>query len=193
VKCDVSKEGQVNRLFDLVMRDYGRLDILFNNAGIAGEKLKLEEFTLKEWQRVLSVNLTSVFLCTKEAIKIMRGRKYGKIINISSILGFVGGFPVLMIPPYNAAKGAIISFTREVALQYANDGIRVNSIAPGFFFTNIGGYKDPDFCSAVESLIPMGEIAQAEDLKGTAVFLASQASDYITGSVICIDGGYTAK
>lgn len=194
IKCDVSKEREVKKMFESIVRTFGKVDILFNNAGIAGDNVKLYQVSLREWNRVISVNLTSIFLCAKEAVRIMLKQKSGKIINTASLCSFVGGYPILMIPPYHAAKGAIISFTKEMALEYAKDGLNVNAIAPGFFYTNISRkLKDPNSKNAVESLIPIGRIGKPEDLKGTAVFLASSASDYLTGSVIVVDGGYLSK
>ena len=194
IKCDVSQERQVKRMFESITKRFGKVDILFNNAGISGDNVRLLEISLEEWNRVMRINLTSIFLCAKEAVKIMLRQKSGKIINTASVVGFVGGFPLLMVPPYHASKGAILSFTKEMALEYAKDGININAIAPGFFHTNISGRsKDKKFTRVVGPLIPMGRIAQPEDLKGTAVFLASKASDYLTGSVIVIDGGYSAR
>jgi len=194
IKCDVSQEGQVRKMFESITRKWGGVNILFNNAGIAGDNVKSHQISLKAWNRVLAVNLTGIFLCAKEAAKIMLKQKSGKIINTASVAGFVGDFPLLMIPPYHAAKGAIISFTKEMALEYAKDGINVNAIAPGFFNTNISGRpKDPNFRRRVEALIPLGRVGQPEELKGTALFLASKASDYLTGSVIVIDGGFISR
>ncbi len=126
-------------MFESITKRFGRIDVLFDNAGIAGDNVKLLEVSLKEWNRVIAINLTSIFLCAKEAVKIMLKQKSGKIINTASIAGFVGGFPLLMIPPYHASKGAILSFTKEMALEYSKDGININAIAPGFFHTNISG------------------------------------------------------
>ena len=194
IRCDVSKEKEVLDMFESIFKKFGKVDIFFNNAGISGDNVKLCELSLKRWNKVIGINLTGIFLCSREAVKIMVKQKSGKIINISSILSFVGGFPNLMIPAYHAAKGAINSLTREMALEYAKDGICINAIAPGFFYTNISKrLKDPNVRGTMESLIPMGIIAEARDIKGTALFLASKASDYITGTILVIDGGYSVK
>jgi NAD(P)-dependent dehydrogenase (short-subunit alcohol dehydrogenase family) len=172
----------------------GRVDILFNNAGISGPNLNVLQVSLKEWNRVIGINLTGIFLCAKESVRIMLKQKSGKIINTASIWSFRGGFPLLMVPPYHAAKGALISLTKEMALEYAKDGITVNAIAPGFFATNLSTrLRDEKFRSALASSIPLGRVGMPEDMKGTALFLASAASDYLTGSVIVVDGGYMCK
>jgi NAD(P)-dependent dehydrogenase (short-subunit alcohol dehydrogenase family) len=194
LECDVSKEDEVGRTFESVEREFGRLDILFNNAGISGANVSIRETSLEEWNRVLGINLTGMFLCARATIKLMIKWKSGKIINTSSICGFRGGYPLLMVPPYHAAKGAIISLTREMALECAKDRINVNAIIPGFFATNIASRsKDEEFHAMLAPSIPLGRVGMPEDLKGTALFLASAASDYLTGALIPVDGGYLCK
>jgi NAD(P)-dependent dehydrogenase (short-subunit alcohol dehydrogenase family) len=194
IECDVSKEKEVKKAFESIETKLGRVDILFNNAGISGPNLNVLQVSLKEWNRVIGINLTGIFLCAKESVRIMLKQKSGKIINTASIWSFRGGFPLLMVPPYHAAKGALISLTKEMALEYAKDGITVNAIAPGFFATNLSTrLRDEKFRSALASSIPLGRVGMPEDMKGTALFLASAASDYLTGSVIVVDGGYMCK
>lgn len=194
VECDVSKEKEVKEAFKSIVRKWGGVDILFNNAGISGPNVNVLQVSLEEWNHVIGINLTGIFLCAKEAVRIMLERKSGRIINTASVWSFRGGFPILMVPPYHAAKGAIISLTKEMALEYAKDGINVNAIVPGFFATNISSRaRDEQFQSTVVSSIPMGRVGMPEDMKGTALFLASTASDYLTGSVIVVDGGYMCK
>jgi NAD(P)-dependent dehydrogenase (short-subunit alcohol dehydrogenase family) len=194
IECDVSDESSVKKAFDSTLSKLGRVDILFNNAGISGSNVNVHEVSLEEWNRVIGINLTGIFFCAKEAVKIMLEQKSGKIINTASIWSFRGGSPLLKVPAYHAAKGAIISFTKEMALEYAKDGINVNCIIPGFFATNISTrLAEEKFRSSVESSIPMGRVGMPEEMKGTALFLASAASNYLTGSLIVIDGGYMCK
>jgi NAD(P)-dependent dehydrogenase (short-subunit alcohol dehydrogenase family) len=193
--CDVSKEEDVMRMMKVTGDTFTRLDILFNNAGIAEEVPKpLHEYKTEEWNRILSVDLQGVFFCTREALKIMVKQKSGKIINIASIWGLAGSSSIMPIPAYNAAKGAVVNLTRELGLEYAAIGINVNAICPGFYRTNLGGGSDdPNFVKAVKEFVPMGKMAEPEDLKGTAIYLASSASDYMCGQTIVTDGGILAK
>jgi NAD(P)-dependent dehydrogenase (short-subunit alcohol dehydrogenase family) len=192
--CDVTSEKEVVEAFRSIVTEFGRVDILFNNAGIPGPNVQLHQVSLEEWNRVISVDLTGIFLCAKEAVKIMLEQRSGKIINTGSLWSFRGGFPLLPVPPYHAAKGGVISLTREMALEYAKDGITVNAIVPGFFDTNISTrLRDENFYKAVVSSIPIGRVGMPEDMKGTALFLASEASDYLTGAAIPVDGGYMSK
>ena len=195
VICDVSKEEEVKRMMKATVDAFGRLDILFNNAGIAEEMPKpLHEYTTEEWNRILAVDLQGVFFCARECLKIMVKQKSGKIINIASIYGLAGSSSIMPIPAYAAAKGAVVNLTRELGLEYAPFGINVNAICPGFYRTNLGGGSDdPDFVKAVKEFVPMGKMAEPEDLKGTAIYLASSASDYMCGQMIVTDGGILAK
>jgi len=194
IQCDVSKEKEVEKAFRKVVREFGRVDILFNNAGISDGNEHVHRLSLDDWNRVININLTSIFLCGQQALRIMLKQKSGRIINTGSIWAFRGSFPLMMVPPYHAAKGAVISLTKEMALEYAKDGINVNAIIPGFFATNISGrMKDEKFQSILAPSIPLGKVGIPEDVKGTALFLASAASSYITGSVIVVDGGYMCK
>lgn len=195
VICDVSKEEEVQRMMKATVEAFGRLDILFNNAGIAEEMPKpLHEYTTEEWNRILAVDLQGVFFCAREGLKIMVKQKSGKIINIASIYGLAGSSSIMPIPAYAAAKGAVVNLTRELGLEYAPLGINVNAICPGFYRTKLGGGSDdPDFVKAVREFVPMGKMAEPEDLKGTAIYLASSASDYMCGQMIVTDGGILAK
>ncbi len=178
LKCDVGKENEVKEAFRSVEAQFGKLDILLNNAGIAGPNVTVLEISLEDWNHVINTDLTGMFLCAKEAIRIMLKQKSGKIINTTSIWGFRGGYPFLMVPPYHAAKGALVSLTQELALECGKNGINVNAIAPGFFVTNISSRsKEPEFQAARGASIPLGRMGMPEDLKGTALFLASAASD----------------
>jgi NAD(P)-dependent dehydrogenase (short-subunit alcohol dehydrogenase family) len=195
VICDVSKEDDVKSMMKVTVDTFGRLDILFNNAGIAEEVPKpLHEYTTEEWNRILAVDLQGVFFCAREAVKIMIKQKSGKIINIASIFGLAGSSGIFPVPAYNAAKGAVVNLTRELGIEYASFGINVNAICPGFYRTKLGGGSDdPEFIKAVETFTPAGRMAEPEELKGTAIYLASEASDYMCGQMIVTDGGISAK
>lgn len=196
VRCDVSNEDEVIEMVRQTVEMFGRLDILFNNAGIAeGEPKQLHEFTTAEWNRVLAVDLQGVFYCAREALKVMVKQQSGKIINISSIWGLQGSSSIMPIPAYCAAKGAVVNLTRELGLEYATQGINVNAICPGFYVTRLadGAYDHPEFVEAVSGFTPMLRCAQPEELKGAAIFLASAASNYICGQMIVTDGGICAK
>jgi len=195
ILCDVSKEDDVKKMMERTLNAFGRLDILFNNAGIAEEVPKrLHEYSTEEWNRILAVDLQGVFFCAREALKVMVKQRSGKIINISSIFGLGGSSGIFPVPAYNAAKGAVCNLTRELGIEYASMGINVNAICPGFYRTDLGGGSDaPDFVKAVEEFVPAARMAEPEELKGTAIYLASEASDYMCGQMIVTDGGILAK
>lgn len=198
IPCDVSDEEQAARTVEEVVRHFGRLDVLINNAGIADPKVSgaprmLHEYETDWWNRVLAVDLQGVFYFTKEALKQMVRQRGGKVINVASIWGLAGSSSIMPVPAYCTAKGALINLTRELALEYAPFGINVNVICPGFFVSRIGGCDDPSFVGTVLKFIPMGRFGYPDELKGLAIFLASDASNYITGQAIAIDGGILAK
>jgi len=199
VKTDVSNQDEVKALFSKVDREFGRLDVLFNNAGIATKGVRLHERPLEDWNRVIAVNLTGTFLCMQEGIKLMLRQKSGSIINISSVLGFSAiGPDTLAIEHYTASKHGIIGLTKTAAVQYGKDNIRVNAIAPGFYGgTRLGDVEERTEAEAQAwaektiKLIPLGRFAEPEELKGLAIFLASDASSYVTGATYVTDGGCT--
>jgi NAD(P)-dependent dehydrogenase (short-subunit alcohol dehydrogenase family) len=200
VKADVSKQDEVKALFRKVGQEFGKLDVLFNNAGIATKGVKIHEMRLEDWNKVIGVNLTGTFLCMQEGIKLMLRQKSGSIINISSILGLVAADPdILAIPHYIASKHGIIGLTKAAAVQYGPDNIRVNAIAPGFYAgTKLGDVEERTKAEAqawaqkVIPLTPMKRFGKPEELKGLAVFLASDASSFITGATYLTDGGWCA-
>ncbi|MCZ7664558.1 MAG: SDR family oxidoreductase [Thermoleophilia bacterium] len=196
LRCDVTNEDEVARMVDQTVAAFGRIDILFNNAGVADKEPKrLHELTTEEWRRVLDVDLNGVFYCAREVLKVMVRQRSGKVINIASIWGLAGSSSLMPIPVYNTAKGAVVNLTRELGLEYAPLGINVNAICPGFFVTRIsdGAFDDPEFVRTVSDFAPIGRPAAAAELKGTAIFLASSASDYMCGSLLVNDGGILAK
>ncbi|HLY58777.1 MAG TPA: glucose 1-dehydrogenase [Stellaceae bacterium] len=196
VHCDVTDEAQVDSLMQAAEAEFGRLDILFNNAGISdGTATLVHEYDTARWKRMIAVDLHGVFYCARAALKIMVRQRSGKIINIASIWGLAGAAHMAALPGYCAAKGAVVNLTRELALQYASYGIFVNAICPGFFVTRLadGIYDRPEFLEAVAKETPMGRPARADEIKGTAIYLASSASDYVTGTMLVADGGISAK
>jgi NAD(P)-dependent dehydrogenase (short-subunit alcohol dehydrogenase family) len=188
-QCDVSSEEQVDRTLREVLADFERVDILVNNSGATwGEKV--EDMPLEAWEKVLGVNVTGTFLMTKAVGRQMIDRGYGKIINIGSVAGLrAEPGKVLNAIGYSTSKAAIHHFTRDLARKWAEHGITVNAIAPGFFETKMTSHVIEQNRSYLEKSNPMGKIGDPESLKGAALFLASRASDFITGQVIAVDGG----
>jgi len=170
-------------------------DILVNNAGIAGVNKPTHEVTEKEWDDLMAVNVKGVFFCTKHAIPYMKGGR-GSIVNLSSIYGIIGAGD---IPPYHASKGAVRLITKNDALIYAKDRIRVNSIHPGFiwtplvekFSTELGGVEEVR--KQLNARHPIGHVGEPDDIGWAAVYLASDEAKFVTGSELVIDGGYTAQ
>jgi NAD(P)-dependent dehydrogenase (short-subunit alcohol dehydrogenase family) len=190
VTADVTQEASVQALVQRVVDEWGRIDLLVNSAGIVSLKPTVE-FPVEEWQRILDVNLRGTFICCKEVGKVMLAQGGGKIINMSSVRGYQGR---ANDPAYPASKGAVNLLTKSLAIEWAKQGINVNAIAPTFIRTDLNAFllDDPPTRDWVLSRIPMGRVGQIWDLFGLAVFLASPASDFITGQTIYLDGGWTA-
>jgi len=195
-KCDVSRESEIRAVFAEVERAFGRIDILVNNAGVSGANKPTHELTEAEWDFVQAINVKGVFFGTKHAIAPMKRLGGGNIINLSSIYGLVGAGDV---PPYHASKGAVRLMTKNDALIYAPDRIRVNSIHPGFIWTpmvekHLSGLGDLAAArKATDALHPLGHMGEADDIAWGAVYLASDEAKFVTGSELVIDGGYTAR
>lgn len=183
LQADVSKPDQVEAFIAAVMEQWGRVDVLVNNAGITRDTLLLR-MDLEQWQAVIDLNLTGVFLCTKAISKIMLKQKSGRIINIASVAGQMGNPGQAN---YSAAKAGVIGFTKTVAKELASRGITVNAVAPGFISTDMTeGVKADD----VMKFIPLGRYGQPEEIAGMVRFLASDpAAAYITGQTFNVDGG----
>ena len=196
---DVASEASVRAAIDGVVERFGGIDVLVNNAGIAGIDKPTHEITEQEWDRVQAVNVKGVFFCVKHAIAHLRRAGGGSIINLSSIYGLVGAPDV---PPYHASKGAVRLMSKTDALLYAGDRIRVNSVHPGFIRTPMveqhlrdsGGAADMDAARrAVDALHPLGHMGEPDDIAWGVVYLASDESNFVTGSELVIDGGYSAR
>jgi NAD(P)-dependent dehydrogenase (short-subunit alcohol dehydrogenase family) len=194
---DVSSEKNVQAAITEAAEYFGSIDVLVNNAGIAGINKPTHEVTEAEWDLVQSVNVKGVFFCTKHAIPFMKKAGRGSIINLSSIYGLVGGADV---PPYHASKGAVRLMSKTDAMIYAPDKIRVNSIHPGYIWTPMvenhlraSGATDIDAARMdVGKLHPLGHMGEVDDIAWGVVYLASEESKFVTGSELVIDGGYTA-
>ncbi len=196
IRCDVTREADVASLFQSAEKAFDHVDIAFANAGIADlAPQPLHDYPTDNWNAVIAVNLQGVFYTDREALKIMVRQQRGKLINVASMWGLAGASSVAPIPAYNAAKGAVVNLTRELALEYATHNIQVNAICPGFFRTRLadGKYDDPDFVAATTAFTPMGRVADASEIKGTALYLASNASSFTTGLMLVTDGGCMAK
>ena len=193
---DVAKEDQVRDVVADVLRAYGRIDILVNNAGISGANKPTHEISEAEWDRVQSINVKGPFFCTKYVVPAMKKNGGGSIVNLSSIYGLVGAADA---PPYHASKGALRLMTKTDALLYAADGIRVNSIHPGFIWTPMvenflkQGGDVAAGRKAIDALHPLGHVGEPDDIAYGILYLASDEAKFITGSELVIDGGYTAR
>jgi NAD(P)-dependent dehydrogenase (short-subunit alcohol dehydrogenase family) len=191
---DVTNEAQVVAAFAEVARRHGRLDVLFNNAGIAIRR-PTTELSLEDWNRVVAVNMTGVFLCAREAARhMLAAGRGGRIVNTASIMGLSGGglYPNIS---YQATKGAVVNMTLALAVEWAGQGIRVNALAPTWVRTPLtrGITEQPELVRRIEALTPMGRFAEPEELVGAVLFLASRASAMVTGHVLAIDGGFLAQ
>jgi len=185
VLADVSSASDVERLVEETMAAYGRIDILVNNAGIARDQLLLR-MTEEEWDRVISVDLKSVFLCTRAVLKYMVKQRWGRIISIASIAGIVGNPGQAN---YASAKAGIIGFTRTVAKEVASRGITVNAIAPGAIDTEMTQRLREEWKEELKKRIPLGRLGSPRDVAEAVAFLASEEAGYITGQVLAVDGG----
>jgi len=190
VVADVSKEADVLAVRDQALEHFGRIDILINNAGVNPIYVGIERTSLAEWQNIIDVNLTGIFLCCKYIGGAMVEAGRGSIISISSVAGHVG---LRRSVPYCATKGGAELLTKALALDWAPKGVRVNCIAPGYFETDLtaGMRANEKMNAAVLGATPMGRLGTDRDIVGAAVFLASDASAYVTGQSILVDGGYT--
>ena len=192
IEADITDEASVAEMTRAVAEAFGRIDILVANAGMNIRKMP-EDYSLAEWNEILDTNLTGVFLCAKAVLPEFKKAGGGKIVTIGSMSSIFGG---AIIGPYAASKGAIVQLTRSLAVAWASHGVQVNAVLPGFIDTDLtrGGRKSsPAMFAKVEERTPAGRWGQPHDLAGIAVFLASRASDFITGTAIPVDGGYSVQ
>ncbi len=189
--CDVKDKAAIQQVVDATLAKFGRIDVLINNAGVSWGA-PVEDMTLDQWDKVLSTNLTGTFLFCQAAGKAMVAQRSGKIINIASVAGLGGASAELQAIGYHASKGGVIAFTKDLACKWAPHGIQVNAIAPGWFPTHMSEWIIEHRKDSLLEKIPLGRFGADHDLKGAAVFLASDASAYVTGHVLVVDGGQTA-
>ena len=192
VETDVVDERLVARLFETTLEHWGRLDILVNNAGTNIRK-PVQELSLDEWRRVLDTNLTSAFLCSRAAYPAFRAVGGGKIINIGSMMSLFGAS---FAPAYGSSKGGIVQLTKSMAVAWARDNIQVNAVLPGWIDTDLTQHARREVSGLHDSVLqrtPAGRWGGIDDMAGVAVFLASAASDFVTGTAIAVDGGYSVQ
>ena len=187
--CDVGEESQVREVVDRALQEFGRIDILINGAGTTWGAPAVD-FPYKGWKKVLDVNLNGTFFCCREAGRAMIRQGRGKIVNIASIAGLIGAEPEKMdTVAYQASKTAVVGLTRDLAAKWARYHINVNAIAPGWFPTEMTAWTMEDHADLLLQGIPMKRFGGDDDLKGAVLFLASEASSYVTGHVLTVDGG----
>ena len=190
LNVDISQEDQVEKMVRTAVARWARLDVMVANAGIGGLGAA-DTTSLADWNRVIGVNLTGVYLCIKHAVPALRASGGGAIVNTASIMGLVGTLGAL---PYTAAKGAVVNMTRSAALDHAIDGIRINAVCPGHLEkptarAEVGAPRNDELLARY----PLGRLGRPEDVAHAIAFLASDAAAFITGSALVVDGGYTAR
>ena len=193
VACDVSVDADLEMLVATTLEQFGRIDVLVNNAGI-GTPVAAEDEPIDEFRRVVDVNLNALFLLSQLVGRQMIQQSTGSIINIASILGLVASAPIKQAS-YTASKGAVVNLTRELAVQWARKGVRVNAIAPGWFPSEMTTvmWEDEGASAFLKRNAPMGRGGEAHELDGALLFLASSASSYVTGQTLAVDGGWVAR
>lgn len=191
IQADVTNAEQVAAMTDRAISEFGKIDILINNAGI-NIRGPIDELTLEEFQEVQNVNVTGPWLCAKSVVPHMKQAKYGRIINLASTLGLVG---MANRTPYTASKGAMVQMTRALGLELCEYGITCNAICPGPFLTpmNEPFAETEEIKKFIVGAVAMNRWARMEEIQGAAIFLASDASSYMTGSMVTVDGGWTAR
>jgi NAD(P)-dependent dehydrogenase (short-subunit alcohol dehydrogenase family) len=191
LRCDVKSPEQVYDVVAATLSQMGRLDILINNAGTSWGA-PVETMTVEQWNKVIETNLTGTFLFSQAAGKAMIEQRRGKIINIASVAGLRGAPPSFSAIGYSASKGGVIIFTKDLACKWGMHNIQVNAIAPGWFPTDMSGKAIERNREMLLAGIPLGRFGGPDDLKGAAVFLASDASNFVTGNILVVDGGQSA-
>ena len=191
LKCDITNPEDVQNVVAKTVETFGTIDILVNNSGASwGERV--EKMPKAAWDKVININVTGTFLMSQAVGTVMIQQKFGKIINIASIAGFGGTPEFMQTIGYNTSKGAVLTFTKDLAVKWGRHQINVNAIAPGFFPTKMSSQLIEMGKDQILALTPLKRLGSEQDLKGAAVFLASAASDYVTGAVLSVDGGASA-
>ena len=191
LKCDITNPEDVQSVVAKTVETFGTIDILVNNSGASwGERV--EKMPKAAWDKVININVTGTFLMSQAVGTVMIKQKFGKIINIASIAGFGGTPEFMQTIGYNTSKGAVLTFTKDLAVKWGRHQINVNAIAPGFFPTKMSSQLIEMGKEQILALTPLKRLGSEQDLKGAAVFLASAASDYVTGAVLSVDGGASA-
>lgn len=188
--CDVSRQADVQAVVERTREVYGRFDILVNNAGVSWGA-PAEDMPLDKWQKVIDINLTGAFLCSQAVGREMLKQEYGRIINVSSVAGLQASVHGPHYAAYAASKAGLMGLTRELAASWGRQGIRVNAIAPGFFHSRLADAAIEIAEPGIKATSPIPRVGAEGELKGVVVFLAADASNYITGQVIVVDGGRT--
>lgn len=186
--CDVTNPEDVDQVVEKTLEKFGSIDILVNNSG-ATWAASVEEMPLEAWHKVMNVNVTGTFLMSQAVGKVMIKQNEGKIINIASVAGFGGTPSFMQTIGYNTSKGAVMTFTKDLAVKWGQHNINVNAIAPGFFPTKMSQVLIDHGGKEIIKGTPLNRLGEDADLKGAALFLASRASDYITGDILTVDGG----
>lgn len=189
--CDVKHPASIQEVVEEAAKHFGRIDILINNAGTSWGA-PVEAMTLEQWNKVLETNLTGTFLFSQAVGRVMISQRRGKIINIASVAGLRGSPPRFSAIGYTASKGGVIALTRDLACKWGMHNIQVNAIAPGWFPTDMSEKVIERNRESLLAAIPLGRFGGPQDLKGAAIFLASDASDFITGHTLVVDGGQSA-
>ena len=194
LQADMLESSEIEEMMGRAVDAYGRLDYAFNSAGVGPAKnAKTDECSIEDWDRVVNINLRSVFLCMKYELRQMLKQGSGVIVNVASIYGLVGhgggG------SPYTASKHAVVGLTKSAALEYAKEGIRVNAVCPGYTRTPLiqGLLNDPEKTAEVESWHPMGRLGLPEEISEVVVWLCSDAASFVTGHAMAVDGGFVAQ
>ncbi len=194
VECDVADAAATDALVDRAVERFGRVDVLVNNAGIGGP-MPAEDIDLAGFSRMMDVNLVGLFALTQRVGRLMLEARSGSIVNIASILGLVASSPIKQAA-YCASKGGVVNLTRQLGAEWGRKGVRVNAIAPGWFpseMTQADMFDDPSGATFIERNCPMGRAGRVDELDGALLYLAGDASSYVTGQILAVDGGWTSR